>query len=151
MGARNTRKNKVQIHTEKQTWKHTSKTFTVEVARWSDCDKENKENKWNIYAYIYPKNPLFEKITSESLYDYGADIPMHGGTTFHCWHFGKDGLIKSKQIGCDYQHLCDDRFLTYVTKESAWEIFRDADDLIEYLKNTEERVQNNAEAVLNIN
>lgn len=140
----------MEIHGEKQSWKHNGKNFAVEVVWWKDASyqaaKESlppelfdgvPENHWNVYAYIYPKHPFFDKIVSESFYDYGVDLPLHCGSSFHKWYYNAKGEVLYKKIGSDYQHYQDDRFERYKTKEEAWQVFNDATELIEMLKNQE--------------
>ena len=90
----------MQIHTETKTWKHTSANFTVEVVWWKRLSEKLlkdslpfelrfslPENHWNVYAYIYPKHQLFNKIENDSLFDYGIDLPLHCGSSYHSWIF----------------------------------------------------------------
>lgn len=121
----------MKVNIEKQSWVYYGNNFRVETIHWFRTD-DNK-NKWNIYAYIYPKHPLFDKVTSESLFE--VDLPLHCGASFHQWFFNKDGVVTSKKIGSDYQHIYDDKFESFTTKEDAYEVFNDADELIEYLSN----------------
>ena len=95
------------------------------------------ENHWNVYAYIYPKHPLFNKIVSDSLFNYGVDLPLHWGSSYHSWIYNANGEVLYKKIGSDYQHLHDEHFGKCKTKEDAWEIFEDSAELIEMLKNKE--------------
>lgn len=131
----------MRIDTEKTIWLHKGKDFTVEVVVWRNPEQVIPVNlsdivpqyHWNVYAYIFPKHPMFEQIIKEDLFDYGTDIPLHWGASYHQWKYDKNNSVLCKKIGCDYQHLHDDRFGRYATKEEAWEVFRDADSLIEFM------------------
>ena len=134
----------MDIHTEKTLWYYKGDSFTVEVAVWSN-PKEREvlpkelfdsipEYHWNIYVNIFPKHPLFDKVVKEELFDYGIDLPLHWGSSYHKWDYDASGNVVAKRIGCDYQHCDDDRFGKYKTKEQAWEVFRDADELIEFFE-----------------
>jgi len=61
------------------------------------------------------------------------DLGLHGGCSFFETHTSKDGTICSHQIGCDYDHLGDDRYRYYRNKEDAAPIFRDAERLVDLL------------------
>jgi len=155
-------------HIEKQEWKHKGNNFLVEVARWTDTsDRAAKnllleelkdiipDNHWNVYAYIFPKHPLFEKIINDNLYNYGLDLPLHWGASYHSWDYDSKGKVVFKKIGSDYQHLNDERFGKYVTADDAWEIFKDADELIEFINsdsaNLEEIERSTASEAYNAN
>lgn len=140
----------MRIDIEKQIWKHDGKNFAVEVVRWVNISekfvKDNlspelkeiiPDNHWNVYAYIYPKHPLFDRIKKDSLFDYGFDLPLHWGASYHKWIYDSRGKVNYKQIGSDYQHLHDDCFGKYNNKKEAWEIFKDADELIETLQDND--------------
>lgn len=122
----------------------------VKVVRWSFRTEDDPKldeydrlhtgaNCWNVYAYIYPEHPLFEKLSAHTSGDnsesYGltGSMPLHGGQTFFELNYGADNKVESVQVGCDYMHLGDDRFNGYATREDACEVFSDAEDLHAYL------------------
>lgn len=122
----------------------------VNVAHWSfQTDGESKRdaydrvqtgaNNWNVYAWIYPEHPLFEKLSAHTSGDDGesyaltSDMPLHGGQTFFTLHHAAGGKVTSVQIGCDYMHHMDDRFNEYATREEAREVFADAEELHAWL------------------
>ena len=117
----------------KHIWKTEGKSFTVEVHNFK---RNDHKNKWNVYAYLYPKHRLFDAITNESLFDYGVSLPLHCGASYHVWHYDKHGKVLSKQIGSDYMYL-HDCFEHCKTPKQAYEVFADADKLIEFLKENE--------------
>lgn len=134
----------MDIHTEKTMWYHKGAGYTVEVAVWSN-PKEREllpqnlldaipEYHWNVYVHIFPKHPVFDMVVKDELFDYGADLPLHWGSSYHKWDYDASGTVIAKHIGCDYQHCDDDQFGKYKTKEQAWEVFRDADELIEFFE-----------------
>ena len=140
----------MKIDTEKTMWYHKGKDFTVEICVWSYPSEREAlkswpsnfiesvpEYHWNVYVHIFPKHRLFNKVEKEELFDYGIDIPLHMGTTYNNWKYSEKGEIISKTIGCDYQHYDDDRFGKYSTKQDAWEVFGDAEELIEFFAREE--------------
>ena len=144
----------MQINTEMQTWKYKGTNFTVEVVRWADASSKLArnilpdelkdtipENHWNVYAIIFQKHPLFDKIINDSLFDYGIDLPLHWGASYHNWNYDSNGAVGYKKIGSDYQHIHDEKFGNYKTVEEACEILNDAKELFEYLKNKDARAE----------
>jgi len=94
------------------------------------------ENKWCLYAYIYPKHELFSKFDASS--DINCDaarfFDWHGGCTFLRMHMSGDDCT-SVQIGCDYNHLDDDRYLEMSNFDEASDsVFADAARLISVLE-----------------
>jgi hypothetical protein len=134
----------MDIHTEKMLWYHKGDGYTVEVAMWSNPKEREAlpqnqiytipEYHWNVYVHIFPKHPIFGMVINEKIFNYGINIPLHRGSSYHKWDYDSSGAVIAKHIGCDYQHLHDERFGTYKTKEQAWEVFRDADELIEFFE-----------------
>jgi hypothetical protein len=134
----------MDIHTEKTLWYHKGAGFTVEVAVWSNPTERERlpselfdalpEYHWNVYVHIFPEHPLFNLVVKEDLYDYGIDLPLHCGSSYHRWDYDASGAVIAKHIGSDYMHYCDARFGKYKTKEEAWKVFQDADELIEFFE-----------------
>ena len=118
---------------ESQGWKIVEGNFCVVVKHWLQPCGDRPPNRWNVYAYIYPKHTLFDKFDN-AYDDVCSSLPMHGGVTYFQKHVDNDGKPASIEIGCDYDHLGDDRYSEYATKEDATSVFRDAEELIEYLK-----------------
>lgn len=129
----------------KDEWSRRGKDFLVKISRHSaprfDYDESllkmvplGVDNKWCLYAFIFDKHPHFQKFEGDSMWQSASDFfDWHGGCTFLEYHRGKNLAIGSVQVGCDYSHLHDDRFLEMATKEDAEIVFRDADDLFETL------------------
>ena len=99
---------------------------------------------WTMYAYIYPKHPLFARLrTTGKIYELmcqGAvcDLPLHGGPTYFMVHrVDGQGDISSVQVGCDYQHLHDDMYSMAQPEKDGSPNFMIADDaktLFNYLE-----------------
>ena len=93
------------------------------------------EHCWCLYVLIFNTHPLFEKAyKNKSDYDldlgdelYGA---FHGGCTYY--NKQKDWV----KIGCDYQHLGDERFLEQ--EDLPQEIIADARDLYNFFNDCNE-------------
>jgi hypothetical protein len=133
-------------------WKHKdvwtnhqalSDNFVIEVVRHtSKAYLPNEgQNKWCMYVYVYPEHPLFKKINPTvgdtiSTYDERLpDMPLHGGCTYAKIHLSDDGTkITSIQIGADYSHYNDERYSWMTAKESASDIFYDADVLYKWMQ-----------------
>jgi hypothetical protein len=91
-------------------------------------------NRWHVYAYIYPKHDLFNKLVGD---EFGQtevhSLPLHGGATYFKRHFFANGECCSIQVGADYNHIDDIRFSYYENMEDAKEVFDDAEELFSYL------------------
>src|SRR5690554_877279 len=133
----------MKVTTELKTWRYIDNggLFTVDVVHWvdkrplKDMSPKPLEHHWNVYAYICPGHPLFERIESEDFCD--GLLPLHGGVSYHKWFYDSTGAVIYKKIGSDYQHLFDERFAGYSTEDEAWEVFRDAEELIQFMENRE--------------
>ena len=66
------------------------------------------------------------------------DLPLHCGPTFLEYHIGQDGKVESLQVGSDYRHQGDARFSHYKTREEAWQVFQDAEELFTHLSTNPE-------------
>jgi len=136
------RLSKYRKHTQ---WRHNEAKmrFCVELRHsLRDGDTRLGEpaalNLWNLYAYIYPGHPKFAALclVGDRFYDSGVrealgdGLPLHGGVTFFHIHRDGDGKACSVQIGCDYNHLHDDR---YRRMDDAESMVVDADELHDYL------------------
>ena len=60
-------------------------------------------------------------------------LPLHHGASQLMWHFNFGKMPCSIQVGADYSHHRDNRFATFETPESAWEVFQDAEKLFDHL------------------
>lgn len=124
---------------KKQEWHKQGDGFLI-VIRHSVCHVLPKyfidevEDRWNVYAYIYPKHNLFKDFNGLDMWqDAATRLPLHGGPSFLKWHYDDNGMATSVQIGSDYCHLYDDRFSNYKNIEEASEVLADAEQLFDYL------------------
>jgi hypothetical protein len=129
----------------KETWSRRGNNFLIEVTRWESMDKERYERLkkeiglltgrfvWNVYCYIYPKHPFFNKSKTEDIFDCPVEN-LHYGCTFAHWHNNKDGEVVCKQYGSDYGHYTDGEFAKIENPEDAYVVFNDAEDLFKELE-----------------
>lgn len=126
----------------KDIWRRWGKDFMVEVSRHSapradesGCYDSEGPHRWCVYAYIYPKHPHFARFDgTETMYqDAASALILHGGPSFCRKHMNAAGEVTSYQVGADYHHLHDWRFTQYATKEDAYSVFSDAEELFEQL------------------
>jgi hypothetical protein len=116
-------------------WRQRGRDFMVMVSRHtvSTVDYWEGPNRWAVYAYVYPKHPHFAKFEGPAMFqDAAAIMPLHAGASFLQWHRDDDGKPCSVQVGADYHHL-DDDFTKYATKDEAYIVFADADNLFKWL------------------
>lgn len=125
----------------KDEWKMPGKGFLVVVSRHSvettpsDAYDNCGTNRWAVYAYIYPTHPRFEKFVGSDMWQVAAtELPLHSGPSFLRFHLDENGNKTSVQIGADYNHLHDDEFTYFETKEDAYQVFNDAEKLHEFLE-----------------
>jgi hypothetical protein len=120
----------------KREWWHHGKNFLVVVKHHiSQSESGRAPNRWNVYAYIYPKHWHFQEIKSESLYqDAAIAMPFHCGASYVRRHLSEDG-VSAYQVGSDYDHLGDDRICESSPEDQcpSGEVFQDADRLIAWL------------------
>lgn len=123
---------------KKDLWKRQSASFVVEVSRHtvkSSMDPYEGENRWAVYAYIYPNHRLFERFDGDSMFqDATACLPLHGGPSYLRINRNNKGEIASYQVGADYHHIHDDRFTHYADEKDAYQVFSDADKLFAHLE-----------------
>jgi hypothetical protein len=128
----------------KDVWDKRGKHFLVRLRRHSNkqfalVDGEFKytdidEHKWCLYAFIYPDHTLFGNFDGPDFWqDACGFFDWHGGCTYLEYHRDDESKIVSVQVGCDYNHYLDDRYLYMATKEDAASVFNDADGLFEVL------------------
>jgi hypothetical protein len=129
------------IWNHKDEWRFSGRDFSVVVSRHEvapDKISNTGIHRWCVYAYLYPKHPHFKNVEGSSIYQNATEVmPLHGGCSLIRFHKEAEAEINSIQVGCDYNHLHDDRFCDYETKEEAAEVFRDADELITWLTERE--------------
>ena len=134
---------------EEDVWSHVEEwhkrgvDFQVTVKRWSfpESHWNPREGRqvWNIYAIIHTNHWLWDSFEGPDMFQPAAnDLPLHCGPTFLEYHIGQDGKVESLQVGSDYHHLGDERFSHYKTREDAWEVFQDAEELFAYLSTNPE-------------
>jgi hypothetical protein len=136
----------------KDVWKHEGAAFTVEVSRHSveqreepsGCYDAEGPHRWCVYAYVYPKHPLFAAFDPARGMWEQPHLPFHGGVSYFRTHRKQDGSIASHQLGADYNHLHDWRFTQHATKDEAREVFVDAAELIRALEQHESAVTEDA-------
>jgi hypothetical protein len=120
----------------KDLWRRDGKNFCVVVSRHQGtADREKGPHRWAVYAYIYPEHPRFSRIKEESMMSEGLDdLPFHGYCSFSQWHRSHGGIVTSKQVGADYDHLYDERYTHMATQDEARGVFRDASALFAVLE-----------------
>lgn len=118
-------------------WSVHGADFLVQVTRHtvqpSSFDPYEGENRWAVYAYIYPCHPHFASFVGDDMWqDAAVMMPLHGGPTYLRRH-SSDGKECSIQVGADYHHLHDQHFTHYATRDDAREVFMDAQNLFTWL------------------
>lgn len=132
----------MKVTTELKTWRYKDNggLFVVDVVHWVDkrslkMSPKPLEHHWNVYVYIYPDHPMFDKIEEE--HTGSVSLPLHWGASYNRWTYDSSGSVICKKIGSDYQHIYDERFVGYSTEDEAWEVFKDAEELIQFMENRE--------------
>jgi len=123
-----------------ESWTKRGDGFCVEVKRWEskkirfspsgmESYFEGISNKWNVYAHIFESHPYFKRFDGEDVFqDAASALYLHCGPTF---------LEKTKigyKVGSDYAHLYDDHFEDIGTRDRAYEVFHDAEELFNQLQ-----------------
>jgi hypothetical protein len=128
----------------KEEWHRRGSNFLVVVKHHTVNPPESPANpyggphRWNVYAYIYPKHPRFKKFKGRDMWqDAAIELHFHCGPSFLRWHYDDNKEPTSVQVGSDYSHLHDDRVADFATKDEAWEVFDDADQLFDQLAKAE--------------
>ena len=141
------------LHADK--WTQQGHNFAVEICRHHKGYRD--EHGWCVYVYIREAHPLFNEVNIGHTDYYNIDavngMPLHGGCTFfelirHQNDAGefssrkyKSGDVYAVKIGCDYSHLDDNEFSTYATRDDASLVFRDAQELYDWMKNIGESLE----------
>lgn len=124
-------------------YQHGEVGFTVEAKHWTrkgyfsnDINSALTDiHHWNVIAYIYPHHSTFDKFDSDRIFqDECNKMPLHCGCSCFRRHYDKDGKCTCIEVASDYKHL-GDNYETCDNKEDARQVFRDAEELVEYLKN----------------
>ncbi len=124
---------------QSEEWKREGRGFLVVVKHYtipvqSGWDDSDGRNRWNVYAYIYPKHPNFAAFSGPDMWqDAATEMPFHAGPSLLRWHYDDDKKPTSVQVGSDYSHLHDDYFSHYATPQDAAEVFSDAAQLFDWL------------------
>jgi len=118
----------------KDEWHLSGIHFLVTVRRHSQStDEYLGPNRWAVYAFIYPKHPYFCEFSGGQMWqDAAIAMPLHGGPSLLEYPMHK-GEITSVKIGSDYNHLHDEEFSHYATKDDAAHVFGDAETLHAWL------------------
>ena len=128
----------------KDLWKLEGLNYVVEVSRHSvdlreesGCYDAEGPHRWCVYAYIYPKHPLFSRFDQSKGMWEQPDLGFHGGTSLFQPNYKDDGVICSFKVGGDYNHLHDWMFTQMATKDDARTVFQDAEEIAAHLQATE--------------
>ncbi len=122
----------------KDLWSRRSDYFCVEVSRHTSHSDfiERGENRWCVYAYIYPTHPHFKNFSGSDMWQEASTVlPLHGGPSMLRWHKDVAGHVTSIQVGADYDHDGDEWFADCATADDASTVFWDADELFKWLEN----------------
>ena len=117
--------------------------FQVMVKRWSFPESHWNPREgcqvWNVYAYIYQNHRLFDSFKGSDMFQPASSaLPLHYGPTFLEYNSNENGGIAYVRVGSDYRHQGDERFTNCKTREAAWEVFQDAEELFTYLSTNPE-------------
>lgn len=121
----------------RRSWLRSTQHFTIEVSHHAvSWDQPGHENRWCVYAYIYPTHPRFSRFNADGgmFQDAARELPLNWYPSFFVAHRDADGAITSFQVGADYHHDRDDAMSQVSDPEQAWRVFRDADRLFAFLQ-----------------
>lgn len=129
----------------KREWWLTGSDFLVVVKHHINKYSENPgdQNRWNVYAYVYPKHWHFPAFSGESLFqDAACALPLHAGPSFCRIHRDEKG-VTAYQVGSDYDHLHDERFREETPEDHFpnGTVFQDAKRLVDWLASPQARNQ----------
>jgi len=117
-----------------ESWRMSGRDFMIEVNRHEGrvCIGEGP-NRWCVYAYIYPPHPYFASFNGPDMFqDAACRLPLHCGPSLLEYPM-YDGKVTCVRVGCDYSHLHDSTFTHMATREDAYSVFADAQELHDYL------------------
>lgn len=131
-----------------ESWILQSKTFNVEVKHWYTTGRvddklvyhsDKLSHRWNVYVYVFPNHPFFEKLVENQNNNHPFLEELHYGCTYCDWSRAEDGSVKVKKYGSDYMHLHDEHFEDCDSEKhpAAREIFFDAERLFDSYKESE--------------
>jgi len=122
----------------KDVWHRRGTDFLIEVKRHSEPQSQADRDmgvycegphRWCVYAYIYPNHPHFAAFEGPHMWqDAATQLHLHGGPSLLEYPM-YDGKVTCVKVGADYHHLHDERFTRYASREDAYEVFVDADEL----------------------
>ena len=137
-----------------ESWFLKSDSFTIEVKHWYTkgriltdpvlaLDRSALSHKWNVYVYVFPEHPFFDKLIENQNNNYPYLEELHYGCTYCNWVYDVSGKVKVKQYGSDYAHLHDEHFEDCDNENhpAAREIFFDAKRLYDSFKEAENKKQ----------
>ena len=107
----------------KELWHRRGEGYCVEVSHHTvpidDSERmttfaSEGENRWCVYAYIYPEHPHFAKFEGDKMWqDAALALPLHGGPSMLRWHRDANCNPTSVQVGADYNHDGDSGYTHY--------------------------------------
>jgi len=108
----------------------------MEISSDMDLCDGRGPHRWYVYAYVYNLHHLFPLLPTDSLRQLPLrDMPLHCGVCFVTHHWDSTGeTCGCVQVGCDYNHLWDEKF---TRAEHSKEVFSDARILVDWLDNYE--------------
>lgn len=126
----------------KSEWRKMGNGFQVQVSRHerglSEIFSDEGPHRWSVYAYIYPKHPMFGRFIpyGKTWQEAATSLPLHAYPSFFKAHRANDEdreEITAFQVGSDYNHLHDERF-TYMDDDNfPEEVAFDAQALFDFL------------------
>ena len=118
----------------REEWLCVRPTFCVVVKHWTEDSgfRDEGPHRWGVYAYIYPKHPLFAEFKTDDIWQPPAhELPMHGGPSLFRRNWANDGKeCCSVEIGADYHHDGDD---CYTHDDEGRGVKADAAELVRWL------------------
>lgn len=114
---------------KREAWICRGVEFTVEIKHW--VDEYTGNNKWNVYAHIFPGHRFFNELTESMTGNISIEDYFHAYISFVEWKRDQNGKIITKTYGSDYAHSHDD--CTLETKIPAI-VQGDAEKLFKHLE-----------------
>lgn len=121
----------------KDEWRRSGQGFMVVVSRhhFGDGEISEDENRWCVYAYVYPKHRIFDRLDKADNAGVLRDccgLYCHSYVSLYRVHRDESGTVQSVQIGWDYNHDGDE-FSTRKTPGEASVVFWHASRLFDQL------------------